>query len=180
MTNMKIKNPKEQSAFFKRLIIIPFNAEFENNTEFEANLLKKKSILLTFIIKHGHILEKFNITDEMMSAVQDYQEDSTADSFNDFIKARIERCDYDDSSIKGRSKTRLDQKSIIEGYNHYCHELGTHPEKLTPHKWHREIMAKFNLSAEETHEGGGKRYYHGFKWIEAEEEDEEDIGGHQY
>jgi len=179
MPNMKIKDPKEQSAFFKRLIIIPFNAEFENDTDFEAVILSKRSQILTFIISKGTIREKFNITDEMTTAVQDYQEESTADSFNDFIKARIERCAYESDSILGRNTTRLDQKNIIEQYNHYCHELGTHPEKLTPTKWHREIMSKFNLSATETNEGGGKRYYHGFKWIEVEDV-EEQVGGHQY
>lgn len=176
MPSMKIKNPKEQSAFFKRLIIIPFNAEFENNTEFESIFLKKKSQLLTYILKHGTIRENFNITDEMMSAVQEYTEDSTADSFNDFIKARIEVCEYDVDSIQGRQKTRLDQKSIIEMYNSYCQQLGTHPEKKTPTKWHKEIMAKFNLTATQTNEGGGKRYYHGMKWLKDEEEEDDNNG----
>lgn len=173
MPCMKIKNPKEQSAFFKRLIIIPFNAEFDNNTEFETLMQTRKSLLLTFIIKQGNILETFNITDEMKSAVQDYQEDSTADSFNDFIQAKIQRCDYDDSSIAGRRETRLDQKSIIEMYNSYCQQLGTHPDKLTPSKWHKVIMEKFGLSAENTTESGGKRYYHGFKWMPDTEDDNE-------
>lgn len=179
MPSMKIKNPKEQSAFFKRLIIIPFNAEFENNTEYEAEVLSKRSQILTYIIREGTIREQFNITDEMVSAVQAYQEDSTSDSFNDFIKARIERCDYDDTTVPGRKSTRLDQKSIIEGYNTYCQQLGTHPDKLTPTKWHREIMAKFNLTATDTDESGGKRYYKGFKWME-EEQEEEEHGGHGY
>jgi phage/plasmid-associated DNA primase len=176
MPSMKIKNPKEQSAFFKRLIIIPFNAEFENNTEFESIFLKKKSQLLTYILKHGTIRETFNITDEMMSAVQEYTEDSTADSFDDFIKARIEVCEYEVDSIQGRQKTRLDQKSIIEAYNSYCQQLGTHPEKKTPTKWHKEIMAKFNLTATQTNESGGKRYYHGMKWLKDEEEEDNNNG----
>jgi len=173
MPSMKIKNPKEQSAFFKRLIIIPFNAEFENNTDFEAEILSKRSQILTYIIKNGTVREKFNITDEMQTAVQDYQEDSTSDSFNDFIKARIVRCDYDPDSIQGRKTTRLDQKAIIEGYNSYCQQLGSHPDKMTPTKWHREIMGKFNLTEAETSESGGKRYYHGFKWMEEEDVEEE-------
>jgi len=172
MPSMKIKNPKEQSAFFKRLIIIPFHAEFENNTEYEANFLKKKSQLLTFILKHGTIREKFNITDEMVSAVQEYQEESTADSFNDFIKARIEVCEYEADSIQGRQSTRLDQKSIIEAYNAYCQQLGNHPEKKTPTKWHKEIMAKFNFTAEDSKESGGKRYYNGLRWLKEEETEE--------
>jgi phage/plasmid-associated DNA primase len=172
MPSMKIKNPKEQSAFFKRLIIIPFNAEFENDTEFEANFLKKKSQLLTFILKHGTIREKFNITDEMVSAIQEYQEESTADSFNDFIKAKIEECEYDDGTIQGRNSTRLDQKSIIEAYNAYCQQLGNHPEKKTPTKWHKEIMAKFNFTAEDSKESGGKRYYNGLRWLKEEENEE--------
>lgn len=172
MPSMKIKNPKEQSAFFKRLIIIPFHAEFENNTEFEANFLKKKSQLLTFILKHGTIREKFNITDEMVTAVQEYQEESTADSFDDFIKARIEVCEYEVDSIQGRQKTRIDQKSIIEAYNSYCQQLGNHPEKKTPTKWHKEIMAKFNFTAEDSKESGGKRYYNGLRWLKEEETEE--------
>jgi len=172
MPSMKIKNPKEQSAFFKRLIIIPFNAEFENNTDTEAEILSKRSQILTYIIRQGVIREKFNITDEMQTAVQDYTEDNVADSFNDFIKARIERCEYDNTSIPGRQHTRLDQKSIIEGYNSYCQQLGTHPEKMTPTKWHREIMGKFGLGTTETNEGGGKRYYHGMKWMDELDNDD--------
>jgi hypothetical protein len=165
MPSMKIKNPKEQSAFFKRLIIIPFNAEFENNTDVEAEILSKRSQILTYIIRQGVIREKFNITDEMRSAVEDYTEDNVADSFGDFIKARILKCEYDNTSILGRQNTRIDQKSIIEGYNSYCQQLGAHPEKQTPTKWHREIMDKFGLGTTETNESGGKRYYHGLKWI---------------
>jgi len=173
MPSMKIKNPKEQSAFFKRLIIIPFNAEFENNTDFEAEVLSKRSQILTYIIREGTIREKFDITDEMVTAIQEYQEDSTSDSFNDFIKARIETCDYDEQSVQGRNSTRLDQKSIIEAYNAYCQQLGTHPEKKTPTKWHKEIMAKFNFTAGDSKESGGKRYYNGLRWLKEEEEDDD-------
>jgi hypothetical protein len=176
MPNMKIKNPKEQSAFFKRLIIIPFNAEFENNTEFEVELLTKKSQMLTYILRKGRILEKFNITPEMSTAVQEYQEDSTADSFADFIKARIERVAYDATNNTTKRNTRLDQKVIIETYNQYCTRLGTAPEKNTPTKWHRIIVDKLSLTATETNESGGKRYYYGMKLREEEDVGEDDDG----
>jgi len=176
MPDMKIKDPREQSAFFKRLIIVPFFAEFENSNDFKVKMLSMKSQFFTFLMRHGVIRDTFTITDEMQMAVQEYQEESTADSFADFIKATIIKCPYESTSIQGRQNTRLEQKSIIERYNSYCHELGAHPEKMTPTKWHREIMSKFGFDPSETNESGGKRYYHGIKWINnGLDHDDEDL-----
>ena len=179
MPHIKIKNKDDSKAFFDRLIIIPFKATFETDPSFRDKMLALKSQIFTYIMKEGVIRDKFDITDEMRGAVQEYVDDNVNDSIGDFLRMKFERVAYNESTIDTRRRTRVDQKSIVESYNAYCHAVGTTTEKLSSRKWHGELVRYWKLREDETSESGGKRYYHGVRY-RADEETRQGGGEDQY
>jgi putative DNA primase/helicase len=77
---------KGQKAIADRLVVIPFNNEFEVDTEFEGEIMSRIDWIFSFIIDNGNILDKFELSDEMKVAKEDYQEDNNTDNLKEFIQ----------------------------------------------------------------------------------------------
>jgi len=151
-----------QTAIINRIIVVPFNNTFEVNKSFETELLGKKNQIFTFIMKYGTIRDKFELTEEMKVAKQDYVENNeTIDYLKDYIETFYEIVPF----VKKEKKSRDDFR---DGYNAYLKSKGKPIDKSTNNKFTKDIQ-KYNIG---TKESNGKTYYTGI--IDRVEEDSDD------
>jgi P4 family phage/plasmid primase-like protien len=151
-----------QTAIINRIIVIPFNNTFEVNKSFETELLGKRDQIFTFIMKYGTIRDKFELTEEMKIAKQDYVDNNEKiDYLKDYIEAFYEIVPF----VKPEKITR---DKFRDGYNTYLKLKGQPIDKSTHNKFTKDIK-KYNIG---TLPSNGKTYYTGL--IERVEEIEED------
>ena len=92
---------KVEKAILNRLIIIPFNNTFEIDKSFEEKMLEKKDLLFSFIMKYGEICDKFELTEEMKVAKENYKNDNQAiDYLLEFINKTYDFVPFDSKKIK--------------------------------------------------------------------------------
>jgi hypothetical protein len=93
LTN-KLPKFEVEKAICDRLIIIPFHAVFEVNKKFENDMIEKRELVYSFIMKHGIICDKFELPEAMKVAKRNYIEENNEDPFDEFFETRIERDDF--------------------------------------------------------------------------------------
>jgi P4 family phage/plasmid primase-like protien len=81
---------KGQEAIGDRLVIIPFNNKFEVDINFEDEIMSHLDWIFSFIVKHGKIMDKFELSEEMQVAKKDYQDDNNTDNLREFIESKCE------------------------------------------------------------------------------------------
>lgn len=151
-----------QTAIINRIIVVPFNNTFEVNKSFETELLGKKNQIFTFIMKYGTIRDKFELTEEMKVAKQDYVDNNEKiDYLKDYIDAFYEIVPFVKKEKKPRDEFR-------DGYNAYLKSKGQPMDKSTNNKFTKDIK-KYNIG---TKESNGKTFYTGL--IERVEETDDD------
>jgi phage/plasmid-associated DNA primase len=67
---------------FNRIVIIPFNNVFENNSNFKDELMNNLISIFSYIIKEGKIInEELKLSEEMTVAKDNYKDDNKKESF---------------------------------------------------------------------------------------------------
>jgi phage/plasmid-associated DNA primase len=163
LTNELPKFHTEQ-AIIDRIIIIPFNNRFDVNINYEEEMMNKKDLIFSFIMKKGNIKDKFDLTEEMISSKNEYIENNTKDYLKDFIEEY-----YDIKEFIKKEKILRDE--FRRCYDEYCIKKRIKINNDTNTKFTRELLKKYNIDSKETN---GKSYYIGLvKKADIIEEEEE-------
>jgi len=80
-------------AMFNRIVIIPFNNVFENNSNFKYELMNNLISIFSYIIKEGKIInEELKLSEEMTVAKDNYKDDNQKESFlSDYLNKFTEK-----------------------------------------------------------------------------------------
>jgi P4 family phage/plasmid primase-like protien len=80
-------------AMFNRIVIIPFNNVFENNSNFKDELMNNLISIFSYIIKEGKIInEELKLSEEMTVAKDNYKDDNQKESFlSDYLNKFTEK-----------------------------------------------------------------------------------------
>ena len=80
-------------AMFNRIVIIPFNNVFENNSNFKNELMNNLISIFSYIIKEGKIInEELKLSEEMTVAKDNYKDDNKKESFlGDYLNEFTEK-----------------------------------------------------------------------------------------
>lgn len=154
---------KIEKAIVDRLIRIPFNNVFQNDSSFEDKMISKKDFVFSYIMKYGVIRDKFELTEEMIEAKNETVEDNTKiDYLQKFIETYFEIVPFVKKEKKGRDTFR-------DAYNVFLKSHSQPMDKTADKKFTRDIK-KYGLGTKEV---GGKTYYTGIiEKVASEDEDE--------
>ena len=137
---------KVEQAIKDRLIVIPFKNRFDVNKQFEKSMIEKREQVFCYIMKHGNINEdKFQLTEEMKIAKEEYEEENIKDYLQDFIENSYEKC--------VGQKVERDYFKIE--YNEYCKKRGYKVDFSTNTKFTRK-MKTIGFNSDKS---GGKTFY---------------------
>jgi putative DNA primase/helicase len=160
LTN-KLPQFEVEKAICDRLIIIPFLAVFEVNKKFENDMIEKRDLVFSFIMKHGIICDKFELPEAMKVAKDNYIADNNEDSLNEFLEANV---------IRG-GKGKIARDEVRARYNDYLNMLPkssiSHQSATSFTKMMKEKYSIPNIKS------NGKTFYTGISWrIDDDVEDE--------
>jgi phage/plasmid-associated DNA primase len=176
LTN-KMPHFEVEPAIMKRMVVVPMNNVFEIDPNFETKMLGKIDLLFTYIMKQGKIITSIkdsDLTDEMKTAIKDYEEDNFKDYLGDFIKRHYKNVDWNEKEMtkneKKNARTSCDE--FLMHYKQYLKDNNYRHNYDTKNKFSRN-MKKYHQK--NTYQSHCKPYYTGFvrKYGE-DEEDEED------
>lgn len=165
-----------EPAILKRMIVIPMNSKFEVNTDFEIEIMSKKDILFTYIMKVGIYTPELNqddLTDEMKVAMEEYREDNIKDYLQEFIQKTFKDCEYNnDAPLSIKNKTRVKCDTFITEYKAYLKQNGYTKEYDNNVKFIRKMKREYNQECIRTN---NINYFIGLERLpyNANEEDEE-------
>jgi P4 family phage/plasmid primase-like protien len=148
LTNNLPKFKVEQSTL-DRVIVIPFGAVFEKNNAYEDEVISKRSQIMSFILKHGRILDKFELSEDMRVAGEEYKNDQE-DTLKDFIA---------DRTVKD-ANCWIDRDQFRMGYNDWCSIRKLKQDTSSNNSFTR-AMAKHGYAVKSA---GTKKRYLGIKW----------------
>jgi len=154
---------KIEKAIVDRLIRIPFNNVFQNDSTFEEKMISKKDFVFSYIMKYGVIRDKFELTEEMIKAKNETVEDNTKiDYLQKFIETYFEIVPF----VKKEKKNR---DTFRDAYNVFLKSHSQPMDKTADKKFTRDIK-KYGLGIKEV---GGKTFYTGIiEKVASEDEDE--------
>jgi phage/plasmid-associated DNA primase len=165
-----------EPAILKRMIVIPMNSKFEVNTSFETEIMSKKDILFTYIMKKGIYTPELNqddLTDEMKVAMEEYREDNIKDYLQEFMQKTFKDCEYNnDAPLAIKNKTRVKCDTFITEYKAYLKQNGYTKEYDNNVKFIRKMKREYNQECIRTN---NINYFIGLERLpyNANEEDEE-------
>lgn len=141
LTNKLPELPKNDNALLDRIIVIPFNNRFEVDNTFEDVMLSKLDLIFSFIIKNGTIRDKFELTEEMKVAKDEYIEDNEKiDYLKEFLDEKF--------IIIPFVKTERVKRSVFrQAYNHFLKEKGMPLDHSGEGKFTR-VLRKYNLGTQ--------------------------------
>jgi P4 family phage/plasmid primase-like protien len=154
---------KKEKAIVDRIITIPFLNTFTVDSSFEGSMLSKKDEIFSFIMKRGIIRDKFNLTEEMIAAKEDYIDNNEkVDHLEDFIKERFDIVTF----VKTEKMLNNDFVSM------YLDWLQAYKRKddKTSNKLITKRIKQFGI---ESKESNGNTWYRGLIKKEIIDEDEE-------
>lgn len=152
---------KKEKAIVDRIIVIPFLNTFEVDSEFETKMLLKKDLIFSYIMSKGTIRDKFNLTEEMITAKNDYVDENDVDYLKTFINETYER-------VKFVKTEKVVNNVFAENYLLWLQKYKINDNK-TNVKQITKRMKEYDISTKESH---GKTYYLGL--VEKIEEDIDD------
>jgi putative DNA primase/helicase len=147
-TNSLPKFKVEQSTL-DRIIVIPFGAVFEKNDAYEQEVISRRSQIMSFILNHGRILDKFELSEDMRVAGEEYKNDQE-DSLKDFIA---------DRTVKD-ANCWIDRDQFRMAYNDWCSIRKLKQDTSSNNSFTR-AMAKHGYAVKSA---GTKKRYLGIKW----------------
>jgi P4 family phage/plasmid primase-like protien len=143
---------KVEQSTLDRVIVIPFGAVFEKNNAYEDEVIAKRSQIMSFILNHGRILDKFELSEDMRVAGEEYKNDQE-DTLKDFITDRTVK-DADES---------LDRDKFRLAFNEWCSIRRLKHDTSSNNSFTR-AMAKHGYAVKSS---GTKKRYLGIKWAPA-------------
>jgi P4 family phage/plasmid primase-like protien len=150
LTNELPKFDVEQ-AICDRLIIIPFLNTFAVDKDFERKMLEKKELVFCYIMKHGNITDKFQLTEEMKVAKQEYIDSNSENYLKDFI----------DIECQPASGASIERDSFRTYYNEYCK---SRPIPIVDKSTNTKFTKNMKLYGFESKKSGGHTKYMGLEW----------------
>ena len=169
LTNKLPKFEVEQ-AICDRLIIIPFNNTFPVDKSFEERMLAKKEQVFCYIMKHGIIQDKFELTEEMKVAKENYIDDNEVDYLKDFIEST---CDthQDDEGTPFKHRTKYERDAFRADYTAWCNQRQYKKDSST----NTAFTRKMKMRGFDGQKSGAKTYYMGLKRKDHHNEDVEEL-----
>jgi P4 family phage/plasmid primase-like protien len=148
LTNNLPKFKVEQSTL-DRIIVIPFGAVFPVDKDYETRMVDKRSQIMSYILRHGRIRDKFELSEDMRVAGEEYKNDQE-DSLKDFIAER---------TVKD-ANCWIDRDQFRMGYNDWCSIRKLKQDTSSNNSFTR-AMAKHGYAVKSA---GTKKRYLGIKW----------------
>lgn len=148
LTNNLPKFKVEQSTT-DRIIVIPFGAVFERNADYEQEVINRRSQIMSFILKHGRILDKFELSQDMKVACEEYMNDQE-DSLKDFINER---------TVKD-ANCWIERDQFRTAFNDWCMVRKIKQDGLSNNAFTR----KMGVNGYPVKSVGTKKRYSGIKW----------------
>lgn len=140
-----------EKAIMNRIVVVPLNNNFPIDSSYETKLLAKRDLIFSFIMKHGTICDKFELTDEMLVAKNNYSEDNVKiDYLAEFINTTYDMVDFD-------KKEKFERDVFRSAYNAYLKENNASFDKSSNTKFTR-IIRNYKIGVQESH---GKTFYTG-------------------
>lgn len=168
LTN-KMPKFEVEKAIMNRIIVIPFNNTFETNNTFESEMLEKRDLIFSFIMKYGVIQDKFEETEEMIQAKESYKNDNIKiDYLQDFIDRKYKIVSF----VK---KEKIERDDFRCQYNEYLKSKGQQYDNSSNQKFTRLIREK-NIGVKESN---GKTFYTGLVYKLENELDEDELDNDQ-
>ena len=125
---------KVEQALIDRIVVIPFKNRFEVNSNYENLMLENINIIFSYIMTEGKILDKFNFTNEMLEAKNDYIENNNSDYLKEFIETNVS------NNIGKNIKREIFRKK----YNEWCTEMSYPIDNRTDRLFSR-FMTKYGI-----------------------------------
>jgi phage/plasmid-associated DNA primase len=142
---------KIEKAIVDRLIRIPFNNVFKNDSKFEEEMISKKHFVFSYIMKYGVIRDKFELTEEMIEA----KNETVGDNIKiDYLQKFIDRTYEFVPFVK---KERKPRDTFRDAYNVYLKSQSQPIDKSSNNKFTRDIK-KYGIGVQES---DSKIYYTG-------------------
>lgn len=148
LTNNLPKFKVEQSTT-DRIIVIPFGAVFPVDKDYETRMVEKRSQIMSYILKHGRIRDKFELSEDMRVAGEEYKNDQE-DPLKDFIAER---------TVKD-ANCWIDRDQFRQGFNDWC-SLRKLKQDTSSNNSFTRAMAKHGYAVKSA---GTKKRYLGIKW----------------
>ena len=163
LTNNLPKFKVEQSTL-DRIIVIPFGAVFPVDKDYETRMVDKRSQIMSYILRHGRIRDKFELSEDMRVAGEEYKNDQE-DPLKDFIADRTVR-DGNES---------IDRDTFRLAFNDWCRMRGLKQDTSSNNSFTR-AMAKHGYAVKSS---GNKKLYLGIKWAVQQQQASAGGGGAQ-
>ena len=100
LTNEMASFNGEAKSMLKRMITIPFKGDFETNDEFENDMLALSDHIFSYIMHNGLILDKFDLSDEMIEEANKHSKNNTETTLEDYLKEHLIDCVNDKKTNK--------------------------------------------------------------------------------
>lgn len=148
---------KSNDIIAKRIVIFPFNNEFENDNMFQGIMFEKADEILTYIMKYGEIISDVVLTNEMVNIKTEYIETTIKDYLGEFISEKYEL----------KCEAKVDVDAFYKRFIVLCKDMNYKSGVNTKAKL-TKLMKKKGFECKPTN---GKRYYYGLDFKEIEEVD---------
>lgn len=90
----------EAKSMLKRMITIPFKGDFECNAAFETEMLQLSDYIFSYIMHNGLILDKFDLSDEMIEEGNKHAKNNTDTTLEDYLNEHLIDCINDKKDNK--------------------------------------------------------------------------------
>jgi phage/plasmid-associated DNA primase len=163
LTN-ELPNFKVEKAICNRIINIPFNNVFKVDKSKETEMLGKRDLVFSYIMKHGILRDNFDddISEEMKVSKANYVE-SNVDNLKDFIKSNLIDCENDKDYNKP-----IPISNFREKYDYYCKQHHLKIDISTKTKFTQKCKS-FGLECKESHH---VMKIYNKSWVEGEEDND--------
>jgi P4 family phage/plasmid primase-like protien len=142
---------KIEKAIVDRLVRIPFGNVFKNDKTFEAEILSKKHLVFSYIMKYGVIRDNFDFPEEMINAKNETIEDNTQiDYLKEFIDTNLELVEFKETE-------RMKRDDFRASYNNYL-KSKNQPQNNYTHQKFARIIKTYGIGIQESN---GKCFYTG-------------------
>jgi P4 family phage/plasmid primase-like protien len=122
-----------EPAILDRIVTIPFKNKFEVNNNIKEDLLKKKDLLFTYIMKYGVIRDKIEESEEMKYAKDEYKLKNEKDYLSDYIN--------DNYTFEESSRVKKDE--LREDFNNWCKNRDFKKNTETERSFTNTFLKKF-------------------------------------
>lgn len=143
---------KIEKAIVDRLVRIPFGNVFKNDKTFEMEILSKKHLIFSYIMKYGVIRDNFEFPEEMINAKNETIEDNTQiDYLKEFITNNYDLMEF-------KKIERMKRDDFRDAYNYYL-KSKNQPQNNYSHQKFSRIIKTYGIGIQESN---GISFYTGF------------------